>query len=100
MIYYAEKENLPKDYSKVTACTLRVTNTDNAVTAKLLLTIPNGEYLVRQIISNLLLARANEKSLDEQFDFSKIYYTLGEPEAEKTGTVSVNADIYAKSRTK
>lgn len=72
---------------------------NNPVVARLLLQIPQGEYVTREIASRLVLASMANPELRNTHDLDNPYYTLGEPEVEADfGTYRVPVKVYVASR--
>lgn len=55
-------------------------NVNTPIVAKLLLKIPQGEYINREIVSRVVLYKMANPELSSRLDFDHIFYTLGEPE--------------------
>lgn len=59
--------------------------TPNGATARLLLSMPQGEFVSREIVSRLVLFKMSNPEIVNYYDLETVYYSLGEPEPEPTG---------------
>lgn len=96
MIRYAAHPN--PNWHEIAGGYLRAQG-NNPVVARLLLQIPQGEYVTREIASRLALATMANPNLHQVYDLDNLYYTLGEPEVEADfGTYRVPVRVYVAPR--
>jgi hypothetical protein len=97
LIHFVQQQ--PQNSTEVGGGYLRVTNVNNPTVARLVLTIPQGEYIMREIISRVVLWKLAHPELAQLYDLDEIFYTLGEPQTEADfGTYLVPVRVYVQSR--
>jgi|GEM_PF-5893255 len=92
MIRYVEHP--AENWHEIAGGFLRVKG-QNPVVARLLLQIPQGEYITRELISRVVLAVRANPGLEHQYDLKALYYSLGAPEDEADfGSYRVPVHVY------
>lgn len=90
----------PENGTKLTEGFFRA-NTENKALARLLLAIPAGDFINREIASHLALLRIKDKSFVDNLKDVDLSYTLGteaEIKEEDSGTFLVPFVLYATPR--
>lgn len=86
----------PENSLEVSSGFLKAQGFNNPVIAKELLKISAGDYITREIISRVVLARMARPELERLCDLNQLFYTLGEPQdAADFGSYMVPVTIYA-----
>lgn len=97
MIYYVEVP--PNNSHEALRSYLRVQNGVNPAVARLLLTTPQQEYIMREISNRLILASMANPDLCKHYNCDEVYYTLGHPEFEAHfGTYWILVTLYVLPR--
>lgn len=78
MIQYATHPN--QKWKNIGGGFLRVANVDSAVVARLILQIPQGDYITREIVSRLALFQLANPDAHATYDLNNVYYTLKDAE--------------------
>lgn len=92
--FLKDPSNFGKKLERISSGNLKA-NVDNPVVAKLVLSIPQGEYINREIISRIVLYQMAEPESKHQLNFDEIYYTLGDGSFDKeSGFCIVPYTIY------
>ena len=94
--YLAREPEVGQGYMEISNGFLRA-QVENKVVAKLLLQMPQGEYISREIVSRVVLYKMANPEISQSLDFDTIFYTLGEAQDDEDfGTYRVPCKIFVQ----